>query len=84
MILLRPLSEHVAQAKHILVESDDRVLNIAEVLIQVHRLRPVDISPKEHVQVLHAIEDKHIRAHDGSNNLNMVMVHGKGSRVLYL
>ena len=45
-----------AQARDILVETDDRVLNIAEVLIHLHRLRPVDISSKEHVQVLHAIE----------------------------
>ena len=35
-----------AQAKDILVETDDLVSNIAEVLIHVHRLRPVDILPK--------------------------------------
>ena len=37
-----------AQARDILVETDDRLLNIAEVLIHVHRLRQVDISSTEH------------------------------------
>ena len=50
-----------AQARDKLVETDDRVLNIAEVLIHVHRL-----PSQEHVQELHAIEDKHLRAHNGS------------------
>ena len=72
-----------AQARDKLVETDDRVLNIAEVLIHVHRLRPVDISSKEHVQVLHAMEDKHIRAHTVSFYF-FVVVHGVVSRVFYL
>ena len=71
-----------AQGRDILVGTGDRVLNIAGVLIHVHRLRQVD--RKEHVQVLHAIEEKHLRAPITVAEISMVMVHGIGSRVFYL